>query len=130
MPQGLDEGNASDLPGLFGLAEGGCLVNPLADPQADEDEDRAQQEWNAPAPSEEAWFGEDAHRRQCHCAEQHTYGDAHLRYAAEEASVVRAGVLNGEQERTAPLPTDAQALDTAQGGQKDRCQNADRGVTG
>src|SRR5262245_28602556 len=123
MPQCLSDGNASDLPSLFGLAEGGRLVYPLPDPQADEDEDSAQEEGDAPAPREEARFGEDAYRRQRHCAEQHAYGDAHLRHAAEEASVVRARVFNGEHGRAAPFSTDAQALDTAQGGQEDWRKN-------
>lgn len=62
------------LAGFFHLLKGGRFVDIFADPQAEKNEDGAEQERYAPAPGEKLRLIEQRHQRDDKCCHQHADG--------------------------------------------------------
>ena len=97
------------------LGEGRRLEDAEADPQAHGDQEDAQEEGDAPAPGQELVARERAEGEHGEVGEEQAGRDAELGPGGDEAAVpVLARPLHREQDRAAPLPADADALDEAQ----------------
>ena len=106
------------LAGFFHLLKGGRFVDIFADPQAEKNEDGAEQERYAPAPGEKLCLIEQGHQRDDKRRHQHADGHAGLGNAAEKAFPLLRRVFVGQQQRTAPFTADTHALNNAQGNQQ------------
>ncbi len=115
---------------LFHLLKGGRFVDVFADPQAEENEDGAEQERNAPAPGEKLRLIEQGHQRDDEGCHQHADGHAGLGNTAEKAFPLFRGVFVGQQQRAAPFAADTHALNNAQGNQQGRRPQAHHLVGG
>ncbi|MCY1298281.1 hypothetical protein D9M70_477610 [compost metagenome] len=112
--------------GLFHRLERRGFVDVQADVQAHGDQQDAGQERHTPTPGEQFLAGQGGGDQQedqvgQHGARRHAY----LYPGAIEPSLVFGCMLHGHQDRATPLPTQRQALDDAQGQQRDRRPDTD-----
>ncbi len=117
------------------LVDSGLKCRRLGDLQphveANEHQQRTGQEGHAPAPGEELLFTE--HRRQHHehqRGQDEADGRAQLREHAIPGLFARRRILGGQQHRTTPLASQANALPEAAQRQQCRRQNTDAGIGG
>ena len=106
------------LAGFFHLLKGGRFVDIFADPQAEKNEDGAEQERYTPAPGEKLCLVKQGHQRDDKRRHQHADSHAGLGNAAEKAFPLFRRVFVGQQQRTAPFTADTHALNNAQGYQQ------------
>ena len=111
--------------------EGRRLEDAEPDPQADPDEQDGEGKRYPPTPSGELIPGPRAERQYRKVREEQTARHAELRPRCDEAALVMVTrPFHCQQYRSAPLPTDADALDHAQKGQDHGAPNTDRLVGG
>ena len=118
-------------PGLLDRDELRALLDAQPHVEPDADEQRAEQERDAPAPGAEGLGGHrggehEEHRVGGDQAERH----AELGEAAVEAALGLGRVLHRDEHRPAPLAAHREALHEAQHHEQDRGERADRGVGG
>src|ERR1700756_4173765 len=108
------------------LGEDRRFENPQSDIEADDDQEQTQHERYAPTPGEKLLAGHLAEREHGEVGEKEPARHAELRPGGDEsAGMIGARPFHRHQHRAAPFPTDADALDETQDGQKDRAPNAD-----
>ena len=131
FPEGLGDRRPRDAAVLALLGERGRLLDLAADDVAGDDDDEAEQEWNAPAPGVERLrrhvMGQrQEHRRSQDLPRLHTLqGEAGVEAAPAEWRVLqnhRAGAGN--------LASHREALDQAQQHEQCRCEQADLVISG
>ena len=106
------------------------LQDAQADIQADNDQQPAQEERDAPTPGEEARPGGSLDDVDHDGGEHQPDGYAHLRPAGPEATMALVPVFQRQQDRATPFPADAQALAEPQEHENERCDNAKGGIAG
>ena len=100
--------------GLDGLEDGGVLELE-ADPEAESNQQRREQEGDAPAVAEELFLGQrQGQDGEGAVGHQVAGGRAHLGGGGPEAAAVRIAVFAGEQDGAAPFAADAHALREAE----------------
>ena len=104
------------LVAIQGLLERRGLGDPQPHPQAHQHQGGTGQEWHPPAPGHELRLVKEMRQQQEHRGRtQEAQRRAQLREHAVPGALARRRVLGGQQHRTAPLPSQAQALaETAQ----------------
>ncbi|MNF52327.1 hypothetical protein D3C85_1051390 [compost metagenome] len=116
---------------LDGLGEDRCFFKLEPHVQADHDQGGTEQEGNAPAPGAELLIVQD-HRQGQEQAIGSEKADrrSQLREHTEPGALAFGGILGGQQGRTAPFATQAQALAEAQHAEQDRCPGTNTVVAG
>ncbi len=95
----------------FHLFEFRGFVDIFTDPQANQYQYGAHQEWDTPAPGEELLFAKHRHQWDNEGCHQHADSHARLRDTAEKAFAFFRRVFIGQQQRAAPFSADTHTLD-------------------
>ena len=106
-------------------AERGRLVEAAADEQADDHDDRAEPERDAPAPAEQLLVGQRADRQEHRGRDDEAGLGAAEREAREERAAMVVGVLEAQRVRTRLLAGGREALHEPQRDQQRRRPQAD-----
>ena len=106
---------------LDGLLEDRCLAHALTDDKAHDDEDRREEERDAPAPGDHGGLVEVGLKQQVHTVgAEEADGRAQVGEGAVEGALVGRRVLRGDQRGAGPLAGKAEALaSTAEAEQHD-----------
>jgi hypothetical protein len=103
------------------VLEDGRLADRQPDVEAHEDQDRAREERNPPAEGKELFVAQPAREHEKHGAgEEEADGRPQLREHAVPGAAARRRVLDRQQDGTAPLATEAQALAKAADREQER----------
>ena len=110
------------------MLEGRTLEDAEADVDADDDENDAGQEADAPRIREQRVIAEPSEKIGNARSQREPGGDADLRPARVETALFRRRVLGSHQDRAAPLAAKANTLQEPHQQQQDWGQYADLGV--
>src|SRR5699024_5115276 len=109
------------------LMEDRRLLDAAADPVADEDEHDGQEEGHPPRPYDEASDrGDRGNQRQDSRGQEEADRDADLREGPAQPAGPLIGMLDREQDRSAPFAAGRDSLDDAQDDEQDRGDDAGR----
>jgi hypothetical protein len=111
LPEDLDQRMLDLGLGFNDLFERGWLADLCADAEADDDQDGAGDEGQAPAPADEGIVGKQIHDCERAGREEKPCGNAHLGPAAVEAAAFEGCVLDRQEGCPAPRAADAKSLE-------------------
>jgi hypothetical protein len=131
VPQDFDDRRALHLAGRAQPREHRRFQDADPDVEADRDQDDARQERDAPAPGEKVRVrGHARHERQRAVGQHHAGRCAELRPARHEPAVSAITPFGRQQDRSAPLAADADALQHPAERQQNRAPDPNRLVAG